>query len=98
MFYLNVILTANSDADAQAVASSLVRMRTLCLAEPGCVQWEAYRSQEDPKRFVLVEHWETHAHWDAHGNLTAIQGIYLPEILPRITREVHPSTRLIAEE
>lgn len=94
MFFLTVILTANTDADAQAVAHALGRMQPLCLAEPGCVRWEAYHSQDDPRRFVLVEHWQTRAHWDAHGDLAAIQGIYLPQILPRVTREVHPSTRL----
>ncbi len=94
MFFLTVLLTANSDADAEAVAQALARMRPLCLAEPGCARWEAYRSQDEARRFVLVEHWQTRAHWEAHGELSAIQSIYLPEILPRVTREVHPSSML----
>ena len=94
MFHLIVTIQAKTAADAAPVADALARMRPLCLAEPGCVQWEAYQSEEAEGRFVLVEHWQTREHWEAHGDLPAIQQIYLPEILPRITREVHPSRRL----
>lgn len=94
MFHLIVTITAKTPADAAPVADGLTRMRPLCLAEPGCARWEAYQSQEDPGKFVLVEHWETHELWEAHGELAAIQKIYMPEIFPRITREVHPSLQL----
>ncbi|MFH8612520.1 putative quinol monooxygenase [Streptomyces sp. NPDC018029] len=70
---------------------ALARMRPLCLAEDGCVSWEAYHSHEDPARFVLVERWATRGHWETHDAGEAIQKIYLPEIMPRIEREVHPS-------
>ena len=94
MFKLIVTLSANTAADIPPVADALARMRPICLAEPGCLQWEAYQSLEQPAKFVLVEHWQTREHWDAHGDVSAIQNIYLPEILPRITREVHPSRTL----
>ena len=94
MFHLIVTVTARTATDAPAVAQALARMRPLCLAEPGCVSWDAYQSEDDPAKFVLVEHWQTRERWDAHGELSAIQDIYLPEILPRVTREVHPSARL----
>ena len=94
MFHLIVTIVAKTPADAAPVADALARMRPLCLAEPGCVQWEAYQSQEAAGKFVLVEHWLTREHWVAHDALTAIQDIYLPEILPRVTREIHPSQLL----
>lgn len=93
-FHLIVDITANSPADAEVVAGALARMRSMCLSEPGCVFWEAYRSQQQPLRFLLVERWSSHAHWLAHGELAAIQEVYVPAILPRITREVHPVVRL----
>ncbi|ERE10641.1 hypothetical protein O166_23895 [Pseudogulbenkiania ferrooxidans EGD-HP2] len=56
--------------------------------------WDAYHSEADPRTFVLVEHWESRARWEAHGKLDAIQTIYLPEVLPRASRAAHPSARL----
>ncbi|GIH71594.1 putative quinol monooxygenase [Sphaerimonospora thailandensis] len=94
MFDLIVLLTVKEAADIPAVVDALVRMRPLCLAEPGCVSWEALHSTADPAEFTLVERWESREHWEAHGELDAIQKVYLPEILPRVTREVHPSDRL----
>ncbi|MFJ2769497.1 putative quinol monooxygenase [Streptomyces sp. NPDC087300] len=91
MFDLIVIAHVPRADDITLVADALARMRPLCLAEDGCVSWEAYHSHEDPARFVLVERWATRGHWEAHGEGEAIQRIYLPEIMPRIEREVHPS-------
>ncbi len=94
MFHLIVTIVAKSLSEVMPVADALARMRPLCLAEPGCVQWDAYQSQDEMTKFVLVEYWQTRQHWEAHGDLSAIQEIYLPEILPRVTREVHPSKLL----
>ncbi|AAQ57955.1 putative quinol monooxygenase [Chromobacterium violaceum] len=94
MFPLIVTLEAKTEADVPAIAAALARMRPRCLAEPGCLLWEAYHSEADPKVFVLVEHWQSRAHWEAHGKLDAIQTIYLPEVLPRARRAAHPSVRL----
>ncbi|WP_234338358.1 antibiotic biosynthesis monooxygenase [Streptomyces sp. NRRL F-5727] len=94
VFDLIVIVRVPDPADAGPVADALRRMRPLCLAEDGCVSWEAYRSDADPLRFVLVERWASRAHWEAHGEGAAIRQVYLPEILPRVEREVHPSTPL----
>lgn len=94
MFSLIVIITANTHADIAPLADALARMRPLCLAEPGCLHWEAYQSQGQPGRFVLVEHWQSQANWETHDHGVAIQDIYVPDILPLITREVHPSRPL----
>ncbi|MFI9046893.1 putative quinol monooxygenase [Streptomyces sp. NPDC053427] len=90
MFDLIVIIRVPDRADIALVADALARMRPLCLAENGCAGWEAYRSHEEPGRFVLVERWADRAHWEAHDAGDAIRKIYIPEILPRIEREVHP--------
>ncbi|MFD3544432.1 putative quinol monooxygenase [Streptomyces sp. NPDC058655] len=96
MFDLVVIARVPEPDDAGPVADALARMRPLCLAEDGCIAWEAYRSHEDAGRFVLVERWASRAHWEAHGDGAAIQEVYLPEILPRVEREVHPSSPVAA--
>ncbi|MFE0187379.1 putative quinol monooxygenase [Streptomyces sp. NPDC058989] len=92
MFDLIVIVHVPEPDDIAPVADALARMRPLCLAEDGCVNWEAYQSQDDQGRFVLVERWASRTHWEAHGSGDAIQKIYLQEIMPRIEREVHPSS------
>lgn len=94
MFPLIVTLQVKAPAEAPAVAAALARMRPMCLAEPGCLLWEAYHSQADAAQFVLVEHWASREHWEAHGQMAAIQTIYLPEVLPRVARAVHPARRL----
>ncbi|HEX5597263.1 MAG TPA: antibiotic biosynthesis monooxygenase family protein [Micromonosporaceae bacterium] len=94
MFDLIVIVTVTNSAEVSTVAAAFEQMRPMCLAEPGCVSWHAYHSNSDPQRFVLVERWESQQAWEAHGDLDAIQKVYLPIILPRITREVHGSKRL----
>ncbi|MGW2405576.1 putative quinol monooxygenase [Streptomyces sp. NPDC001739] len=92
MFDLIVIIRVPKAEEIAHVADALARMRPLCLAEDGCVSWEAFQSDEDAARFVLVERWASRDHWDTHGSGAAIQDIYVPEIMPRIEREVHPST------
>ncbi|MDX6316450.1 MAG: hypothetical protein QOF44_5914 [Streptomyces sp.] len=94
MFDLIVALKVKEPAEIQAVADALTRMRPMCLAEPGCVSWEALHSTGDETVFTLVERWENEEVWETHGELRAIQDVYLPEILPRVTREIHPSRRL----
>jgi quinol monooxygenase YgiN len=88
MFYLIVVLSPKSLADAASVETALLRMTPLCQSEEGCVQWHAYRPNDGSGRFILVEHWETEALWRAHGDGMAIQTIYVPDIVPRVEREV----------
>ncbi|MFJ6012212.1 putative quinol monooxygenase [Streptomyces sp. NPDC092952] len=98
MFDLIVIVRVPEAEDIAGVEDALARMRVLCHAEDGCVAWEAYHSQDDPGRFVLVERWESRRHWEAHDAGEAIQDIYLPEIMPRVEREVHPSVPVAVRE
>jgi quinol monooxygenase YgiN len=94
VFDLIVVVTVTDPSEVGAVAEAFATMRPMCLAEPGCVSWDAYHSEADPQRFVLVERWESENAWQAHGEQASIQEVYLPVVLPRVSREVHPSTRL----
>ena len=94
MFSLIVIVTVTDPDEVETVSGAFAKMRPMCLSEPGCVSWNAYHSGADPQRFVLVEQWESEKHWEAHGELDAIQQVYLPLVLPRVSREVHPSRQL----
>lgn len=94
MFHLIVTLTVRRTEDVAAVQDALTRMRPLCLAEPGCVSWDAYQDLGRPTRFTLVEAWEDEAAWRAHDAYEAIQTIYVPVITAACDRDVQPATRL----
>ena len=91
-FHLVVDLAVIARDDIDTVAGALAKMRGICLAEPGCLRWEAMQATESPEKFFLVETWETRDHWEAHGELSAIRDIYIPVVLPRIQRLVFPTT------
>lgn len=41
------------------------------MTEPGCLQFELFRSALDPDRFTLLELWEDEAALEAHSKLNA---------------------------
>ena len=94
MLDLVVIVAVADSADVDRVADAVARMRSIVLYEPGCVSWEGLQSVNDPSRIVLVERWESREAWEAHDAMASIQQIYLPHILPYVTREIHVSERL----
>lgn len=95
MFYLNVWLTVKEEKEIAAVHAALVAAGKLSRTEPGCVRWEAYQSDADPRRFLLVERWETKEHWEAHRQAEAVTTIYLPKVIPFVDRDPHPSSLVI---
>jgi quinol monooxygenase YgiN len=53
-----------------------------------------YQSESDPLRFLLMEHWQSKADWEAHRERRAFRAIYQPRVLPRVLREPHVSVRV----
>jgi quinol monooxygenase YgiN len=51
--------------------------------EPGCLQFEVFRSALHPEHYVLLEHWESQAALDVHAQAMAGNP---PRPTPRITR------------
>ncbi len=94
MLYLNVWLTVQQAENIPQVRELLARAGELSRAEPGCMRWEAYQSNNDPSRFLLHERWESQASLDDHRKAEAYTTIYQPRVLPLVTREPHPSTLL----
>ena len=41
------------------------------MKEPGCEQFEVFRSAVNPDKLVLLEHWTDQAALDAHGKVNA---------------------------
>ena len=90
MFYINVWLTVNDPSNVTRVRELLGQCVRGSRAEDGCVRFEAYQSDADPMRFLLVEHWRSKEDWEAHRTRKTVQEIYIPQVLPLVTRDAHP--------
>ena len=51
-----------------------------CMKEPGCEQFEVFRSAVDPDRLVLLERWADQAALDVHARLNATRPPLRPEL------------------
>ncbi|HSG68799.1 MAG TPA: antibiotic biosynthesis monooxygenase [Planctomycetaceae bacterium] len=90
MIHLTVILTAKNEADVPKIAELLQEQSRLTKQEPGCVRFEVYHSQEDPKLFILNERWESQSALDIHRKARACSEIYFPQVVPLVDRVPHP--------
>ncbi len=92
MFCLNVWLTAKDPANIDTLKKLLAEQSRQSRAEPGCLRFEVYHSEADPKRFLLVERWNQKSDWETHRTAKAVSEIYIPQVLPLVDREPHIST------
>lgn len=67
------------------VAEVLARHVAATRAEPGCVQFEASRSREDPDEFVLFEKYVDEAAFEAHRVSTHFATYILGQVVPMLT-------------
>lgn len=89
MHLLNVWLTVKDPADVPEIRRNLAEQQRLSRLEPGCVRFEVYQSETDPRRFLLHEHWESKQAWEVHRTAQAYLTIYQPHVLPKVDREPH---------
>jgi quinol monooxygenase YgiN len=94
MLCFHVLLTAKDPADVPRIRDLLTSAMRKSRTEPGCVRFDVYHSSAEPRRFTLVEHWESPEALDAHRLAEAYTTIYKPQVLPLVDREPHPSTLL----
>ena len=92
MICLHVLLKVKHADDIPAVRDWLSEQGKLSRAEPGCLRFEVYQSNNDPAQFILAERWESAAALDEHRKAAAYTTIYQPHVLPRVDRVPHPST------
>jgi quinol monooxygenase YgiN len=91
MIYTNVFLTVEAQRDVSDIRDLLREQGRLSRAEPGCLRFEVYQSQADPKVFLLCERWDSAEALDVPRTAKAYTEIYKPLVLPRVTRAAHPS-------
>ncbi len=90
MFIINVWLTVKDPRNCDRVGELLAQMAEGVRKEDGCARFAAYRSESEPVRFLLNEHWQSREHWEAHRGARICKEIYEPLVLPLVTREAHP--------
>lgn len=96
VIYNNVILTVNSLSDIETVASKLTHLATASRQEPGCERFEVYHSETESNVFMLIEQWQSQEALDQHREAPAFQSVYLPDVIPLVTRSPH-ICRLLTE-
>jgi quinol monooxygenase YgiN len=68
---VRVIIQFDGVADAEAMANGMAeRCKKVEAEEPGCVQYEVFRSAMNPNRVALIEHWASYEDFDKHWALT----------------------------
>lgn len=87
--YNNVVLTVNASADISTVAEKLKALAEASLQEPGCERFEVYHSDTEPTLFMLVERWNSQRALDQHREAAAFQQIYMPDVIPLVSRSPH---------
>ena len=91
MICMTVVLMAKDAADIPRIRGLLATHLQQSRAEPGCLRFDVYHSQAEPRRFLLVEHWADQAALDVHRLAAAATTIYKPQVLPLVDRDGHPS-------
>jgi quinol monooxygenase YgiN len=94
VFYINVWLTVNDPANVERVRELLSRCQAGSRAEDGCVRFEVYHSETKPNCFLLCEHWRSKEDWEVHRTRKTVTEIYVPQVLPLVTRDPHFSALL----
>ena len=94
MIYNNVMLTVNNVSDVDRVKTLLAEQARLSCEEPGCVRFEVYHSQADVQQFLLIEQWQTQADLNRHREAKAFIELYIPKVIPLVSRVPHPSDLL----
>lgn len=83
-----IVLPSGDFADE--VASSMNEVNQRRQKEPGCIQYELFRSLDDPRKIALHELWESKAAYDEHWvSQCAKDGMPDPERLKRAKVEFY---------
>jgi len=90
MIFNNVLLNVTQGNDIQTVKELLAEQARRSSGEPGCRRFEVYHSQANAQLFMLIEQWESQQHLDDHRQAPAFRDLYIPKVIPLVSREPHP--------
>ena len=94
MIFDNVVLQVTDEAHISQVAELLAEQARLSSEAPGCERFEVYQSQNAPESFFLIEQWASQQDLDQHRQALAFQELYIPKVLPLVTRQAHACSKI----
>ncbi len=66
---LTIVARIEADPDqVELVQSELQKLVEPTRSEPGCIQYDLHRDNDDPAVFLFYENWESRELWQAHMN------------------------------
>lgn len=73
---VRVVVTLNfPNAEiADQAAAGMIEMNKPVKSREGMIQYEVFRSAEDPTKVMLMEHWESREIYDKHWNMQLAGG------------------------
>ena len=86
MGYVLAVTWVARPGEEERVAEVLGALVPLARAEPGCLQFTAHRSVDDPRRFFLYEEYVDEAGFQAHTDTEHFEHHVLGEAVPRLER------------
>jgi len=73
-----------NEGEAEAVAGLLGQMIPLSRAEPGCLQYDVHRDNDDPNRFFIFERYVDESALEEHGSSAHFQELVFGQVIPRL--------------
>ena len=86
MGYVLAVTWVARPGEEAKVEQILRTMVPLTQAEPGCIQYEAFRSTENPRQFLIFEHYQDEAAFQAHSDSKYFKKHVLEEAVPILER------------
>jgi autoinducer 2-degrading protein len=88
MSYVLAVTWVAKPGEEQAVEGALKSMLGPTRAEPGCIQYDAFRSTENPRQYFLFERYHDEAAFQAHASSEHFKKHVLGEAVPRLESRV----------
>jgi len=95
MICVTVLLTVKDAAQVPRLRDLLTEHGKLSQQEPGCIRFELYHSEADPRVFILNEQWESEDALSVHRTARGYTTIYVPQVLPHVDRTPHRAQLLV---
>ena len=58
----------------ELLKAELEKLVPITRSEPGCIQYDLHRDNENPAHFLFYENWETRELWQQHMNTDHLAG------------------------
>lgn len=86
MSFVVVALYRTKEGEEQKIAEILETMTEPSRAEPGCLFYQAHTAPDDPRTFLLYEHYVDESGYEAHQATPHFKEHILGDAVPRLEK------------